>query len=117
MSVTALDSLLPSKYFKNSTIEELLDQLMIEKWDLSQMYDSYYNACQPKQCFYTIETRNGAIYIITTLFGITGGLVSVLRLVIPRLVKLIRKKKEPKQSVTGKFKSKEDGYFNEKKKE
>jgi hypothetical protein len=43
---------------------------------------------------------------VTTLFGIAGGLTTVLQLVIPRLVKLIRKKKEQQQPISGKIKSK-----------
>jgi hypothetical protein len=106
LNVTALDSSLQSKYFENSTIQELLDQLMIEEWNPLPMYDSFYNECQPKQCTYTVETRNDLIYIVTTFLGIVGGLVTVLKLVIPRLVKLIRKKKELTRSSAGKSESK-----------
>jgi hypothetical protein len=88
MYVTALDSSLPSQYFINSTIEELLDHLMVEQWNSSLMYDSYYNECQPTQCTYTYVTKNDIIYIVTTLVGLVGGLITVLKLVVPRLVKL-----------------------------
>jgi hypothetical protein len=70
------------------------------------MYESYYNECQPTQCTYRIETRNDLIYIVTTLFGIVGGLITVLKLVVPRLVKLVRKKRELPGPATGKKKSK-----------
>jgi hypothetical protein len=48
------------------------------------------------------------IYIVTTLFGIAGGLTTVLKLILPRLIRLIMKKKEEEQQqlVTGKIKSK-----------
>jgi hypothetical protein len=57
------------------------------------------------------------IYIVTTLFGISGGLITVLKFIVPQLVKLVRKKKEQRQPVTGKIKSKiiisakNDDYF------
>jgi hypothetical protein len=98
LTVEALNSSLPSQYLENSTIKELLDQLMIEKWIPLQMYDRYYNECQPAQCTYTVDTRNDAIYIVTATIGIVGGLVQILKIIVPRLVKLvmycIRKRRE-----------------------
>ncbi|CAF0854600.1 unnamed protein product [Adineta steineri] len=93
INVTALDPSLSSQYSEDSTIENLLNSLMIEEWNPIQIYDRYYNECQPIECTYTIKTRNSVIYIITTMFGIVGGLITVLKLVVPRLVKFIRKKR------------------------
>ena len=106
MTVRALEPSIPSEYLQNSTIKELVDHLMIEEWNFSSTYDGYYNVCRPAQCTYTLETRNDIIYILTTLFGIAGGLITVLKLIVPRLVKLIRKKKEPSPLLTGKRKLK-----------
>ena len=89
INATALDKSLSSQFLENSTIKEVVDQLMIEQWNSSIMYDSYYNECQPSQCTYTYETKNNAIYIVTTLFGLIGGLVTALQLIVPRLVKFI----------------------------
>ncbi|CAF0953880.1 unnamed protein product [Adineta steineri] len=88
MNVTALNSSLPSQYFENSTIENLLNKLMIEEWNSTQMYDRYYDECQPIECTYTVKTRNSVIYIITTMFGIIGGLITVLSCVVPQVVKV-----------------------------
>jgi hypothetical protein len=106
MSFRALNASLPSQYSENTTIEELVNNLMIEQWNASPTYEKYYNACQPTQCTYTLETRNNVIYIVTTLFGIAGGLTKVLILILPRLMKLIRKKREQHQPTAGKIKSK-----------
>jgi hypothetical protein len=106
MIVKPLNLSLLSESLENSTIQELLDRLMIEEWNSSQLYDRYYNVCNPKQCTYILETRNDAIYIVTTLIGIAGGLIRVLKFVVPRLVKIVRKKKERSRSITGKSKSK-----------
>jgi hypothetical protein len=89
MNITALDKSLLIRFFENSTIEELVEDLMVEQWNSSQMYESYYNQCQPSQCTYTHETKNSDIYIITTLVGLIGGLTTALKLIVPRLVKLI----------------------------
>jgi hypothetical protein len=103
MNVTALDSSFPSNYSVNSTIKHLVNNMMIELWNTSPIYENYYNACQPTHCIYTVETRNDVIYIVNTLFGIVGGVITVLKFILPRLVKIVRKKKrEQPQPSTGK---------------
>jgi hypothetical protein len=105
VSVTALDKSLPSVYFMDSTIGELLNNLMIEQWNVSPIFENYYNACHPIKCTYTLEMNNNLIYIITTLFGIAGGLITVLQFVVPQLVKLVRKKtQQQQQAIIGKIK-------------
>jgi len=83
-------------YSKNSTVQDLVDQLMIDTWDSSIMYNRYYNECQPIQCTYSYKTRNDLILIITALVGLFGGLTTSLKIVVPRLVKMIRKRKPGK---------------------
>jgi hypothetical protein len=85
INITALDASL-SNYSIKSTIGELVENLMIEQWYAPTIFENYYNECQPIQCTFTFETNNDLIYIFTTLFGVAGGLVTVLNLVIPRLV-------------------------------
>jgi hypothetical protein len=88
-NITALDESLPSRFLPNSTIENVIDELMVEEWTRSTMYQNYFNGCQPKECTYTHETKNSIIYIVTTLFGLTGGLTTALKLLVPRLVNFI----------------------------
>ncbi|CAF3911623.1 unnamed protein product [Adineta steineri] len=90
MNVTALNISLPAQFLENSTIVGILDQLMVEEWINSSMYENYYSECQPSGCSYTVTTKNSAIYIITTLIGLVGGLITVLKFVVPNLVKLIQ---------------------------
>jgi hypothetical protein len=106
MDVTALNVSLSVQFFENSTIEDIIDQLMVEEWNSSSMYDNYYSECQPKQCSYTLTTKNSAIYIVTTVIGLIGGLITVLKLIVPRLVIFVRKRKELRRAETGKIKSK-----------
>jgi hypothetical protein len=88
-----------SQYSPTSTVQEIINNLMIDYWNASPIYERYYNECQPIQCIYTYETRNDLIYIVTTLFGIAGGLTTVLKLILPRLINLLRKK----QQITGRI--------------
>jgi hypothetical protein len=107
MNVLALNASLSSLYSVNSTIKELVNNLMIERWNASTIYELYYNECQPIQCTYKLETRNDVIYIFTTLFGIAGGITTILKIILPSLVKFFRRKKEQRQANTGKIKLKE----------
>jgi hypothetical protein len=106
VEVTALNASLSNRYSINSTIKDLIDNLMIEEWNVSTIYETYYNECRPTQCTYKLEINNDIIYIVTTLFGIAGGLITVLEVLIPRLVKLVRKKIQ--QPTTSKIKIEND---------
>jgi beta-lactamase regulating signal transducer with metallopeptidase domain len=103
VNVTVLNNSLSSRFVENSTIEELVNQLMVEEWNRSIIYENYYNECQPSQCTYTHQTKNSIIYIVTTLVGLIGGLITVLKLIVPRLVKFIRKNKELTRPEIGKL--------------
>ncbi|CAF4152874.1 unnamed protein product [Adineta steineri] len=89
INITSLNASLPSRFLPNSTFEEIVNGLMIEQWnpsDQSVMYERYFNACRPSECTYTQQTKNSIIYIVTTLIGLLGGLITALKLGVPRLV-------------------------------
>ncbi|CAF1026860.1 unnamed protein product [Adineta steineri] len=88
-SAIALDKSLLDRFSENSTIEELINQLMVAEWNSSIIYENYYNECQPSQCTYTHQTKNSVIYIVTALVGLIGGLTTALELIVPRMVKFI----------------------------
>ncbi|CAF4301907.1 unnamed protein product, partial [Adineta steineri] len=83
INVTALDISLSNQFLENSTVADILDQLMVEEWKNSSMYENYYNECKPSRCSYTVTTKNSALYIITTLIGLVGGLITMLKLTVP----------------------------------
>ncbi|CAF1545316.1 unnamed protein product [Adineta steineri] len=94
MNTTALNNSLPSQFLPNSTLKEVINEIMVEQFIPSIIYNSYYNACQPTECTYTYQTKNSIIYIVTTLIGLLGGLITVLKLIVPPVVMFIRKEKE-----------------------
>ncbi|CAF0722498.1 unnamed protein product [Adineta steineri] len=89
MNAVPLNSSLSSRYNETSTMQELINELMVENWNLSIIYENYYNGCQPTQCSYSYTAKNNAIYIATMIFGLIGGLMTILQCFIPRLVRLI----------------------------
>ena len=90
--VNALNVSATNRFQPDFTIGSMLDQLMVEQWNWSVSYDDYYAACHPLECRYTLATRNDAIYIVATLIGLIGGLVTVLRMVVHGLISRIRER-------------------------
>ncbi|CAF1504915.1 unnamed protein product [Adineta ricciae] len=88
-NITPLNISLSSNYRINSTVNDLLKNLMIEQWNINTMHEIYYEQCQPVECVYSYETQNAPIYIVTTLIGLVGGLATVLKLTVPLTVKLV----------------------------
>ncbi|CAM2712621.1 unnamed protein product [Rotaria socialis] len=93
LNVTVLDSTLLGHFPVNSTIEELVNKSMIKEWSRTITFKNYYNTCRPTHCFYSYSTRNHIFYIVTTIFGLCGGLITALKFILPLLVKLARRHK------------------------
>ncbi|UJR29415.1 hypothetical protein I4U23_010627 [Adineta vaga] len=88
---TALDRLLKSQFLPNTTLEIIISKLFIEDWTETVDYASHYLQCQPKFCKYTIIEKRQPIFIITNIIGLLGGLTVILRIIVPYLVKIIRR--------------------------
>ncbi|CAF1508415.1 unnamed protein product [Adineta ricciae] len=89
MNVTAMDPNVSVEFMVNSTLEDILDKLMVEQWFPSITYESYYNECAPLKCTYTHKTKNSIVYIVTMIIGLIGGLITVLKQTVPRLVSFV----------------------------
>ena len=110
MVFSALDASLASQFHTNATIQDLVNRLMVETWNLSSTYADYYDECRPVKCSYTYETRNGLLYTGTSFLGLVSGLVAVLKFIVPRLVKgipwlitFLRRKQRIRQLEVGKL--------------
>ena len=105
-SITSFPTLHPSpssRYAMNSTIQKMINYLMVEKWNLSITYENYYNQCQPMMCTYTVVTGNDALNMVTTMLGLVGGLITILKLCVPLLVKMSLSLKRLMQGTNGKL--------------
>ena len=49
MVFSALDASLASQFHTNATIQDLVNRLMVETWNLSSTYADYYDECRPGQ--------------------------------------------------------------------
>ncbi|UJR34643.1 hypothetical protein I4U23_027420 [Adineta vaga] len=77
----------------NMTINELLNQLFVEKWNRNTTvnYSSYYERCLPSSCSFTYTERFSILYTITVLLSFQGGLTIVLKWISPHIVRIVNK--------------------------
>jgi hypothetical protein len=90
MNVTALNPSLLYQYEINTTIGEIINNMMVEQWNSSIIFENYYRECQPLQCTYDVSTRNDAIKIVTTVFALLGGLITVLKFSVPAIMSFMQ---------------------------
>jgi hypothetical protein len=72
----------------NATVQSLVDELLVERWETSIVYEQYYTTCAPLSCSYTFDGQISLIYTITTIIGLYGGLTVALKLISPIIVRL-----------------------------
>jgi hypothetical protein len=75
----------------NRTIAELIDNLFVEQWTTTNNYSSYFHQCSPLSCTYSYVERINALYTVTFLLGLQGGLSIVLRWLCPRIIRILFK--------------------------
>jgi hypothetical protein len=70
----------------NMSIKAIINSLFIENWSTNQSFSNYFVQCAPILCTYTSVKRNSALYVLTKLLGLYGGLTTTLRLCIPLII-------------------------------
>ncbi|CAF1425963.1 unnamed protein product, partial [Adineta steineri] len=93
-----------SHFPPNTSVSTMFREMMIEQWNRSSSYQSFYESCAPIYCTYskTIRTEN-FVDVVIKLISTIGGIVALLRIVTPYLIKFIAqlpticKKKEQHQ--------------------
>ena len=86
-TMRALSSDIPSRFSPNDTFDTIFNALMIEEWIIKGDFDRYYAECAPASCTYSYSQRLDIIYMATTIVALFGGLVVILRLLVPIGVK------------------------------
>ena len=79
-----------NKHFMiNSTVEMLLNELMIDEIISNVRFDLFYAQCNPAYCSYSYTHRFDALFIVTTVIGIFGGISLALQLMAPFIAAMI----------------------------
>ena len=82
LPMVPLDASKLERFSRTDPISSLLDASFIEHWNRNISYEKYFAFCAPTRCHYTYAKTNDALYIITTLLGLYGGLTVSLRFLI-----------------------------------
>jgi hypothetical protein len=82
----------------NSTIQTIIAELMLDTLTTRIRFDRFYEQCRPSFCSYSYDRRFSAIFIITTLIGIFGGVSFVLRLLAPFIANAIFQRRQQTHS-------------------
>ncbi|CAF0789552.1 unnamed protein product [Adineta steineri] len=80
-----------SHFEQNTTIQNIVDELFVDEWNISTSYASLYNECNPQECSYNIKRDDHFASISSRILGLYGGLTVVLRFIIPFLIEIIFK--------------------------
>ncbi|CAF1381337.1 unnamed protein product [Adineta ricciae] len=78
-----------SRFLPNTTIESMLNELMLEQWDIQINYTKYYIECNPKNCTYSYLREADLISVVVLLLGFFSGLNIGLKISVPVFVKTI----------------------------
>ncbi|CAF1575414.1 unnamed protein product, partial [Adineta steineri] len=89
-NATALNQPLNSQYNASSLISHIVDNMMLENWTAVAFHQSFYETCQPSLCTYSYQTRNSISSVITIVIQLVGGLTIILKILVPKIVKLFR---------------------------
>ena len=87
-TTSALDLLKLNEHEPNTTLEALMEVIMVERWTQNISYANYFTECHPMYCRYTYTRKYDILFIITTIIAILGGLSTILQIVVPNFVKL-----------------------------
>ena len=79
-----------TQFSSNMLVQDMINEMMIETWNENIDYSQYYEQCAPKLCTYFFTSRNNALYVLTTIIGLFGGLSVALRIIVPLIVNWIR---------------------------
>lgn len=83
---------------RKQTIEDLLKNLMLQNWSISEIsFEKYYAECSPSTCQLIQVHQRTFVNILTLCLSFYGGLILILRFLIPRIVERIRQRRRREQ--------------------
>ncbi|CAF1277980.1 unnamed protein product [Adineta steineri] len=83
-----------SLYQPTSTIQSIIDNLMIENWTMNIDYDKYYSECAPSLCTYLKISRRDFVHVLKKLISLLSSLILILGLIIPLVIGFIMKRRD-----------------------
>ena len=78
-----------SHFPPNTSILTIVEEMMLEQWNLSYSYNRFYQSCAPTYCTYSKRIRQNTVKLMIELMSMIGGLIASLQLITPILIKFI----------------------------
>ncbi|UJR38833.1 hypothetical protein I4U23_031498 [Adineta vaga] len=86
-----LSSSNPSRFNINSTIELIMNELMVEQYLSNIYFEDYFTQCAPLSCTYSYIVKSNLIDGMTSLISLYGGLVIICRVLAVLIIKQFRR--------------------------
>ncbi|CAF0796397.1 unnamed protein product [Didymodactylos carnosus] len=86
-------SFVSSRFDVNSSIEFIVQQLMVEEYLVNKSYEKYFDQCSPSSCTYSYTGSQDEIDIATSLIGLYGGLVVISQWITVLSIKVYRSRR------------------------
>ena len=86
LTVTPLRNDTGSRFPPNTTIQAIVDELLIEKWIGASNYSAFYAQCRPSMCSYSYVSRAGFASVLAAIIALFGGLSVGTKTVAPILI-------------------------------
>ncbi|CAF3651242.1 unnamed protein product [Adineta steineri] len=80
-----------TRYNVTTSVQDIIDDLMVEEWNNETSFQFYYKQCNPYLCSYSYDIKGDISYIFAITFGLIGGLTTILVTIIPFIVLMIRR--------------------------
>ncbi len=79
-----------SRFTPETPFSVIVKAMMIEEWNQTFSFESYYEACKPNYCTYSYEAYTQSfIEVIIKVVSMLGGLIAALRFITKQLVELV----------------------------
>ncbi|UJR24147.1 hypothetical protein I4U23_027113 [Adineta vaga] len=82
-----------TRFNLTTSIYTIIKDIFIESWIINVSYEKFFQQCQPILCSFISQERYNLLYVITTLVGLYGGIVILLKLFVPFIINQLYKYK------------------------
>jgi hypothetical protein len=91
-TVQAMNISQSTRFDINTTIELIVNELMVETFSIETSYLNYFMECAPSLCQYSYIENKNIIDGLTNLISLYGGVIVICRAVAVLIIKLLQRR-------------------------
>ncbi|UJR18099.1 hypothetical protein I4U23_004999 [Adineta vaga] len=95
--------LLNSSFQINETVQQMIDRLFVNEWNITHSYQNYYEQCRPLHCTYSYIQNSDIPYIVTTIVALYGGITIPIQILSKFIIHIVFRIKNRKRTAVGPF--------------